>query len=68
MQRLLVQVEGALLDEALAAGVAAEGPLAGVHPLVVLQGVALVEALPTNLTPERLLSCVYADVALQVAR
>lgn len=68
MQRLLVQLEGALLDEALAAGVTAEGPLTGVHPLVVLEGVALVEALPTNLTPERLLSCVYADVALQVAR
>lgn len=65
---ILVQLQGALLDEALAAGVAGEGPLTGVHALVVLQGVALVEALAAKLTPERLLPSVYADVALQVAR
>lgn len=64
----LVQLQGATLDEALAAGVAGEGPLTGVHALVVLQGVALIEALLAKLTPERLLPCVYADVALQVAQ
>lgn len=67
MQRLLVHLQGPPLDEAHAAGVAAEGSLAGVCALVVLQGVALVEALPTELTTERLLPRVYADVALQVA-
>lgn len=68
VQRLLVQLQGAPLDETLAAGVTAEGTLTSVHPLVVLQGVALVEALPTNLTPKWLLPRMYADMALQVAR
>lgn len=65
---LLVQLQGAPLDEALATGVTAEGLLTRVHALVALQGVALVEALPAKLTPVRLLPRVYADVALQVPR
>lgn len=64
---LLVRLQGALLDETLAARVAAEGPLAGVDPLVALQGVRLVEALPARLAPERLLARVDAQVALQVS-
>lgn len=64
---LLVQLQGALLDETLAAGLAAEGTLASVQPLVVFQSVALVEALAASLAPERLFPRVYAEMALQVA-
>lgn len=59
-------LQGALLDETFAAGLAAEGPLAGVYPPVALQSVRLVEAFVTGLTFVRLLPCVYAQVALQV--
>lgn len=67
VRRLLVQLQGALLDETLAASLAAEGTLASVQPLVVFQSVALVEALATSLAPEWLFSRVYAEMALQVA-
>ena len=61
-----MHLQGALLDEALAAGVAAEGPLPGVDPLVAFQSVGLVEAFAASVAPERLLPRVYAQVSLQV--
>lgn len=64
---LLMNLQGALLDETFATGVAAEGTLAGVRPLMVFQRVRLVEAFATSFTPERLFPRVYAQVALQVA-
>ena len=63
---LLVRLQGTFLDEAFAAGLAAEGTLTGVYPLMAFQGVGLVEAFATSLAPERLLPRVYAQVALQV--
>lgn len=61
-----MNLQGALLDETFATGVAAEGTLTGVRPLMVFQRVRLVEAFATSFTPERLFPCVYAQVALQV--
>lgn len=66
MRRLLVHFQRTLLDETLAAGLAAEGTLTGVNPLVAFQCVGLVEAFAASLAPERLLPRVYAQVALQV--
>lgn len=61
-----MNLQGALLDERFATGVAAEGTLTGVCPLMVFQRVRLVEAFATSFTPERLFPRVYAQVALQV--
>ena len=61
-----MHLQGALLDETLTAGLAAEGTLTCVYPLVAFQRVGLVEAFTTRLAPERLFPCVYAQVALQV--
>lgn len=66
MRRLLVHLQGTLLCETFATGLAAEGTLTRVYPLMAFQGVGLVEALATSLAPERLFPCVYAQVALQV--
>lgn len=60
VRALLVHLQGALLDEVLAAGEAAEGPLARVDPLVALQRVRLVEALAARVALERLLARVDA--------
>lgn len=63
---LLVHLQGTLLDETFAAGLAAEGTLTSVYPLMAFQSVSLVEAFATSLAPERFFPRVYAQVALQV--
>lgn len=63
---LLVHLQGTLLDETFTAGLAAEGTLTAVYPLMAFQSVSLVEAFATSLAPERLFPRVYAQVALQV--
>lgn len=54
------------LDERLSTGLAAEGTLAGVYPLMSFQSVSLVEAFSTRLAAEGLFPRVYAQVPLQV--
>lgn len=61
-----MHLQGTLLDETFPTGLAAEGTLTCVYPLMAFQSVSLVEAFATSLTPERLFPCVYAQVALQV--